>query len=246
MRLTALAFLTSTLLAQTEQLSFEVASIKPHPGIITFSSDPSVHGRRVVATASTLLDFVTYAYSVRYDQISGGPGWAGSDHYDLEAVASGEGTLTSEKSKEMVRSLLSERFQLRVHFDRQEIPMYALVVAKGGPKLRPPASENARPGGFTRASAEGIHMEVTKGTMDDLAHRLSGNGAGRPLVDKTGLSGYFAYTLDYVPNTSVPSAESNVPTLSNALQDQLGLKLESTRGPSRKLVIDHVEKPSSN
>jgi uncharacterized protein (TIGR03435 family) len=245
MRLTALALLSSALLAQQiEQLSFEAASIKPHRGVITFSADPTIRGRRVVATASTLLDFITYAYSVRYDQITGGPGWTGSDHYDLEAVAGGEGTLTPEQSRQMVRSLLSDRFQLRIHFDRQEVPAYALIVAKGGPRLKT-APEDAKPGGFTRGSATGNHLEVTKGTMEELARRLSGNGAGRPVVDKTGLGGYFAYTLDYAPNTSVP-AESDVPLLSSALQDQLGLRLESTRALSQKLVVDQADQPSSN
>ena len=80
------------------QASFEVASIKPHPGIVTSSSDPRVKGSRVTATASTLLDMITTAYHVRYDQISGAPGWASSDHYDLEARA-GEQAITTEQVK---------------------------------------------------------------------------------------------------------------------------------------------------
>src|SRR5579872_1787212 len=103
------------------QSSFEVASIKAHPGIITSSSDPRVKGSRVTATASTLLDMITTAYHVRYDQISGAPGWASSEHYDLEARA-GDQPITNEQMRTMLQALLADRFQLRVHRETREIP----------------------------------------------------------------------------------------------------------------------------
>jgi uncharacterized protein (TIGR03435 family) len=117
------------------QESFEVASIKPHPGEITFSADPMVKGNRVTGTASTLLDMMTVAYHVRYDQISGAPGWAKSEHYDLEASA-GPAAITREQMRSMLQTLLAERFQLRVHRETREVAMYGLVVGKGGPKMR--------------------------------------------------------------------------------------------------------------
>src|SRR5271155_1327084 len=101
--------------AAQEPASFEVASIKFHPEPIAFSSDSAVHGSRVTATATTLVDLITNAYGVRYDQISGGPSWVKSAHYDVVAKAEGEGTITKDLLRQMLQTLLSDRFQLRVH-----------------------------------------------------------------------------------------------------------------------------------
>src|SRR5438552_17688451 len=87
--------------AAEAKASFEVASIKPHPGPITFSADPMIRGSRVTGTACTLLDLVTNAYGVRYDRVSGGPAWANSDHYDIAAKAEGEATLTNDQARQM-------------------------------------------------------------------------------------------------------------------------------------------------
>src|SRR5438552_2218793 len=84
--------------------SFEVASIKPRPGPITFSADPIIRGSRVTGTACTLLDLVTNAYGVRYDRVSGGPAWANSDHYDIAAKAEGEATLTNDQARQMLQT----------------------------------------------------------------------------------------------------------------------------------------------
>jgi uncharacterized protein (TIGR03435 family) len=110
----------------------EGASIKPHNGVITLSMDPSIRGRRVTGTASPLLDLITTAYKVRYNEISGAPGWAHDDHYDLEAKPE----VTTDEMRRMLQTLLADRFQLKVHRGTQEVPIYALVVAKNGPKLK--------------------------------------------------------------------------------------------------------------
>ena len=131
----------STIYAQTtapspNRPSFDVASIKLRKGEITQWSDPSVRGRSVRGTASTLLELITYAYGVRSDQISGGPGWAGSDRYDLDAKAEGEGILTTAQSRQIVQSLLEDRFQLKIRRETQEVPMYALVVGNERPEVQ--------------------------------------------------------------------------------------------------------------
>src|SRR5258705_456980 len=141
--------------------SFEEASIKLHPEPVTFSADPSVRGSRMTGTASTLLDLVTTAYGVRYDQISGGPGWVKSDHYDLTAKAEGERPITREEARQMLQHLLAERFQLKIHRETKEVPVYALVVGKNGHKLKESAAD-ATGGTSTRGSATGLHMEATK------------------------------------------------------------------------------------
>jgi uncharacterized protein (TIGR03435 family) len=243
-RATAIFAVLPAIYAQADRPSFDVASVKLHKGVITYSADPAVHGRTVTGTASTLRDLIEYAYAFRSDQISGEPAWALSDYYDLDAKADGEGTLTTAQSRLMVQTLLADRFQLRVHRETQEVSIYALVVAKGGPKFK--ASPSGATGGSSvRAGDKGIHMEAKRGSMEQLARQLS-NTAGRPVMDRTGLTGSYAYTLDWFPEDRATSPDPDAPSMFAALQEQLGLRLESTKGPMERLVIDHVEKPSEN
>lgn len=230
------------------QDAFEVASIKPHPGIIQYSADPRVQGNRVTGTASTLIDLIEVAYNVRRDQIQGAPGWAESEHYDLEAKA-GEAKITTAQMRRMLQTLLATRFQLRIHHETKEVPMYALVVDRKGPKFKESSPDEPLKGGI-RGDASGMHMEVTKDTMSNLARRLSSNGAGRPVVDRTGLTGIYSYKLEWTnsPHADFDSAgaQSDLPSLAEALREQLGLRLEPARGASEMILIDAVERPSAN
>jgi uncharacterized protein (TIGR03435 family) len=223
------------------QESFDVASIKPHPGVITIAADPWVKGNRVTATASTLLDLIESAYHARRDQIVGAPGWVDSDHYDLEAVA-GTSTITTDQMRRMLQALLADRFQLRVHHETKEVPMFALVVDKKGAKLKESLPDEPPKGRIT-GDGSGMHMEVAKGTMAQLAGRLSSNGAGHPVMDKTGLTGIYSYKLEWV---NAPGSDSELPILPVALQEQLGLKLEPTKGTSDMIVVEHVARPAAN
>lgn len=224
------------------QAMFEVASIKPHPGIVTFSSDPRVRGNRVTATASTLLDLITTAYHVGYAQLSGAPDWTSSEHYDLEATA-GEQAITTEQMRPMLQALLSDRFQLRIHRETRTIAMFALVVGKRGPKF-----QESSPIDDTKSSivgdGAGMHLDFARQTMANLASRLANNGAGRRVIDQTGLTGQYTFKLDWTPE--IPGHESELPSLMDALQEQLGLKLELTKGLGEFIVIDHVQRPSAN
>jgi uncharacterized protein (TIGR03435 family) len=224
--------------------SFEVASIKLHPPPITFASGPFIRGSRVTATALTLRDLIGEAYGVRFDAIAGGPAWLLSDHYDIEAKAEGDATLTKEQEQSMLQALLADRFQLKVHRETREVPIYALVVGKNGSKMKQ-SSADAPGNNFVRAGPGGLHMEATKGTMDKLATQLAVT-AGRPVVDKTGLAGYYAFTLDWAAGNSIPDADSNTPSMFTAVQEQLGLKLEAATGPIEMVIIDRAEKPSGN
>jgi uncharacterized protein (TIGR03435 family) len=224
--------------------SFDVASIKFHPGPINFSADPSIRGRSVTGTASTLFDLITNAYGVRYDQISGGPKWASSDAYDIAAKAEGEGTLTKDEARRMMQTLLADRFQLRIHREAREVQAYALVVGKNGHKLKE-SSADAPGDNVVRTGRAGMHMEATRGTMENLARQLAGT-ADRPVVNRTGLTGYYAFTFDWIPANRTPEPDSDVPSMFTAIQEQLGLKLEPTRAPYQMLIIDHAEKPSEN
>jgi uncharacterized protein (TIGR03435 family) len=224
--------------------SFEVASIKFHPEPITMSADPSVRGSRMTGTASTLLDLITVAYGVKYDQVSGGPGWIRSEHYDLTAKAEGEQAITKEEARQMLQQLLSDRFQLKIHREPKEVPVYALVVGKSGSKLKETAADT--PGNnVTRASSNGMHIEASRGTMEHLARQLSGS-AGRPVVDRTGLSGYYAYKFEWFPVNPTAEADPDRPSLFTAIQEQLGLRLEPSKAPFDMLIIDSAAKPTAN
>ncbi len=226
------------------QPKFDVASIKAHPGPINFSRDPSPRGHAVTGTASTLLDLITTAYGVRYDQIAGAPGWAGNDHYDLAAKAEGEGQLSPEEFQQMMQSLLADRFQLVIHRETREIPAYALVIGKNGPKLQP-SEPGATGGNITRGTTSGsLIMEVKQGTLDQLAAQLS-RSAGRPVVNRTALTGLYQYRLEWLPENRVADTESSIPSVFTAIQE-LGLKLEPVRAPYEFVVIDHAQKPSEN
>ena len=226
------------------QASFEVASIKLHPEPITMSADPAVHGSMVTATASTLVDVIEVAYDVRGDQIVGASGWVQSSHWDIAAKAQAEGTITKAQLRQMLQTLLADRFQLKIHRETKEVPVFALVVGKNGPKFQ--ASSPDATGGYTvRGTSTGMHMEAKKGTMEQLTRQLVFS-AGRPVLDRTGLPGYYAFTLDWISENATPPPDSNVPAIFTAVQEQLGLKLEPTKGPIEMLVIDHVEKPSGN
>jgi len=246
MKLCTVALLAALAHAQPpDRRSFEVASIKLHPEPITMSRDPSIHGSRIVGTASTLLDLIEDAYGLRRDQIMGAPPWAESDHYDLAAKAEGEAVITKDQFRQMMQSLLADRFQLQTHRETVELPIYALVVAKNGPKFQP-SPPDAPNHGFVRGDAKGLHMEATRGTMAQLALQLCVT-AGRPVLDRTGLTGIYTYTLDWFPANRTPPPDLDAPpSMFQALKDQLGLTLESTKGPVERLVVDHVANPSEN
>jgi uncharacterized protein (TIGR03435 family) len=231
-------------LAAAQAPAFEVASIKAHPGEIAFSSDPSIKGSQVVATAVTLRDLLTYAYGVRYDQLDGAPPWADSEHYDLVAKGPGDQQPTVEQARQMMQALLADRFHLQTHRETRDVPSYALVVAKGGHKLKRSAAD-ATGSNHTTAGPKGMHMEATRGTTDALARQLS-NSAGRPVVNRTGLDGYWAFTFDWLPANRPVTGESDAPSMFTAIQEQLGLKLEPVKAPFDMLIVDRAERPSQN
>lgn len=224
--------------------SFEVASIKPHPGEVIISMDPMLRGNRVVGTASTLLDLITNAYGVRHDQVAGGPEWIKADRFDVEAKAPGDAVPSSEEVKLMMRNLLAERFGLKLHAEARDVPVYFLVVAKSGAKLKA-ADASAPVGAITRGSDKGIRMETKRDTMQKLALQLSVS-SGRPVIDRTGLDGEYQYTLEWFPANRIPPADSDVPSVFTAVEEQLGLKLETGRAPQDFLVIDYAGKLSEN
>jgi uncharacterized protein (TIGR03435 family) len=228
-------------------LAFEVASIRPHKGMYTVVR-VSISGPKVTIEAYGLTGLIMDAYRLNGSyQISGGPSWmdSDSDRFDIVANAPGEGTPTGDDVRRMLQSLLADRFQLKLHRETKERPVYALVVAKSGPKLKESAPDkefSTSVGGVRTAQ-----LTMTKATMEQFAVQLSTGGLDRPVIDKTGLAGRYDITLNWIPEYAGPPApDSNGVGVFTAVQEELGLKLEPQKAPVEILVIDHAEKPSEN
>ncbi len=243
--------------AALAQPAFEVASVKPSTdqdrviGLFTYP------GGRVVATRYSLRVLIHDAYGLDDHQILGGPHWTGEDLYDIEAkppssseashwVPDNFKTPPNPEMRRMLQTLLAERFQLKVHTETRKEPVYVLTVAKGGAKLKPPDAakqpfiHHGRTGSVER---EAVSSTLTgqNSTMAMLAASLT-SLLRRPVLEQTGLKGSFDFRVEYGSETQ---SEAAAP-LPRALQDQLGLKLETQPGSVEVLVIDHAEKPSAN
>jgi uncharacterized protein (TIGR03435 family) len=225
-------------------LAFEVASVKPYvlpAGVLVISKlyPPAVpfriSGSYVTASRITLTELIRAAYDIKEFQITGEPRrvFPTGDRYDIKAKASGDAALNVEQVRVMFQSLLADRFQLKLHRDSKQLPVYHLVIAKSGSKLKPVPPDAA----------------PSKGqSIDQLVEALS-RGLDRPIVDRTGLSGEFEYTMDWGRLTKARLDDPDgfaMGALSSAMQESLGLKLELAKDQVEILVIDHVEKPSEN
>jgi uncharacterized protein (TIGR03435 family) len=225
---------------------YEVASIKPsQPGNRPSIRSASGSGR-LNATNATMKALIGFAYNVRDYQISGGPNWLDSTGYDIVATPEHPVDPTPDNIdyfRQMMQSLLAQRFKLTVSRQTRELPVYALVVARDGPKLK--EVEKWQKGADMRIRGGAGQMIAEKVTMPLLAQTLS-NIAGRSVVDKTGLTGYYDFKLEWTPDEIGQPSQGDRPSLFTALQEQLGLKLDSQKGPVEILVVDHAEKASEN
>jgi uncharacterized protein (TIGR03435 family) len=168
-------------------------------------------------------------------------------YYDIVAKAEGETPRTRADFRRMLQALLADRFRLRFHHDSREIPVYALVLGKGGPKLRsstPDSEYHVRIG----VNGRNQFIEATKVTMDQLAAEIpNALGSDRPIVDRTGLSGTYDFKLEATLLSRINrDPDAGDLTIFTAVQEQLGLRLEPQRMAIQVFVVDHVEKPSSN
>ena len=304
-------FTSCAALAQTAENSpsFEVASVKPAAPITGNAIRVMMRGGpgspdpgQITYSNVTVKNVVMNAYGVKGFQITG-PGWLDSERYDI--VAKLPRGATKAEFMVMLQNLLAERFKLTLHREKKDLPMYALVVGKNGPKLKEsvddpapkegdapkaggPAADGPPPAGKLPMGKDGFpvlppgsggrgataimlmngnaRMTASKQPMAGLAEMLSGQ-LDLPVVDMTGLTAKYDFTLYFapealvgmrlgappapgpppgeggggVPDASAPDAQSN-PSLFTALQEQLGLKLEQRKGPVDLLVIDHLEK----
>jgi len=249
-------------------LAFDVASIKPNTSSVErLSGIQRQPGGRVTITNMTLRTLITFAYQITGYQLVGGPDWADRDAFDILARMNGNPTWGTpgsgfpDPAQEAMQSLLEDRFKLKVHREMRKMDVYALVLAKPatpGPGLTPSTSdckavaEQARQGrtppslsagaGPTPCSILGSVGRISFDGfgMPQIANMLIGQ-AGRIVVDRTGLSGNWQFVLTFAPEGTT---DPNTPSFFTALQEELGLKLESTKDAVEVLVIDHVEPPT--
>jgi len=242
--------------AAPPRLTFEVATVKRNLSLdqrADMRVDPGGRFRAVNAPAMWL---IAMAYGegfnpLRPDQISGQPGWFESEHYDINAKGASEATTQAGNPfdgqiRQMLQALIEDRFKLRVHREKRRMPVYILVRARAdgalGPRFKPVTPDCFKgtiPCGFPGGPPGLIRTGAI--TMDLLAQLLA-NAADRIVIDRTGLTGGFKIDLEYSPDQTA----SDKPSIFTAVQEQLGLKLESAREPVDVLVIDHVERPTED
>lgn len=242
-KLLAALLLTPCLWSQ----SFEVASIRLHTPPVR-SIGMTFSGPKITIEAMSLDNLITEAYDLKDYQLAGVPAWgrsgATSDRYDISAKAEGDAPLTRERSRPMLQALLADRFQLKFHRDSKEFPVYFLVPAKTGPKLKESAPPDAKPL-LTMRGASGIEITATHSPIEQLVNQISNhNGVDRPVVDKTNLKGAYDYTLTWMLDKSTGGIDPAA--VSIALEEQLGLKLEPAKARIETMVVDRAEKPSDN
>jgi uncharacterized protein (TIGR03435 family) len=227
--------------------SFEVASIKPNAAGDNRAMMRMEPGGRFTASGATVRMLVGIAFDVRDFQVLNAPGWSAAERFDIQAKApdSMGDRVPMDQVRRMLRALLAERCQLQTHSETRELPIYSLLLAKGGSKLKPVEAPQGRPQ-MMRVGRGQFHAEGVP--LDALAQMLSGQ-VGRTVLDRTGLKGTFAVDLEWTPETSAaaePAAGADGPGIFTALEEQLGLKLESSRGPVQMVVVDRLERPSEN
>ena len=252
---------------------FDVASIKPsNPdasgGYMTILGPGS---DRFTARNLELMLLIRAAYGIPMgaddSRVTGGPSWLRSEKYDVDAnidssVVDGLNTLSRDQRmlvlQQMLQALLADRCKLAIHGETKDLAIYTLVIAKNGPKL-----QDAKPGETPSLGSGGSGGTRTitgqAGSMASFVRRLSVS-LGCPVVDKTGLAGKYDFKLEWTPDDNqgqslstgapndrpAPPPDSNAPSFFQAIQEQLGLKLVSGKGPVEVFVIDHIERPSAN
>ena len=257
LRARALAGVTAPLVVaavfaqSAERPKFEVASVKLFADRSPMAVRP-MPGGRLVATAPVKL-LIMNAYGFQRSEIVGGPDWINTDWYEIDAKAADNADRA--RVMLMLQSLLEDRFQMRVHRETRETPVYALVVDKNGSKLAAPKEGEcptteaaAPPCGQMRISPSpaGVRMEGSRVPISELV-RVLAVAARQPVLDRTALSGLFDIRLQFIDEPpGAPPSDSPGPSVFAAVQEQLGLKLESAKGPVEFLVIDPVERPTAN
>jgi uncharacterized protein (TIGR03435 family) len=249
------------------RIEFDTASVKPSASTRLLRT--MLRDGKLTTTGITLKTLVALAYDVREAEVSGGPEWVASERFDINAKS---GPANATDLKQMVRSLLEDRFQLRTHREAKQMPVYGLIADKRGPAMKPssdlnctdPASGYSPPpqlpapgqplkpatircGNFYVLNDR---LQGRKVTLQQLASTLSSmNLVDQRVIDQTGIAGSFDIDLQWDPSertNNIASDAKNLPSILQAFQEQLGLKLQTQRAPVEVLVIDNAARPTAN
>jgi len=248
--------------------TFDVVSIKRVTDIRNQRSIGDQPGGRFVLSGMAIAPVIRTAYPADTSDLINAPDWVNSDTYDLTAQAGRD--VTRQEMEVLLRAMLADRFKLAVHYEMQERPVFALVLARpdgrlgpgikrsdldcdaiqaarrAGSKDAPPETSNGAPAcGMSMRGGQGMEVMLGARPLSILASSF-GTGPGRVVIDKTGLTGNYDVTLKYTPQPRADAPPDAPPDVFTALQEQLGLKLEPDRAPLKILVIDRIERPSEN
>jgi uncharacterized protein (TIGR03435 family) len=235
--------------------AFDVATIKPVTPDAKAGRYITMDGpHRFVAKNYTLKLLIAAAYDLNSRTISGGPKWIDSDHFDILAITPGDVRPSRLEQMAMLRALLAERFKLAFHRKEEVFSIYELTALSGKLKLKQSTAPPDDPAALiSTVYPQKIVLPARNASLDDLASLLQRAILDRPVVNRTGLSGRYDFDLEWAPDETqfggdVPVAPADAPSapLFTAIQEQLGLKLEATRGPVSALIVDSAEPPSAN
>ncbi len=234
---------------------FDVATIKPVEPDAKAGRFIIMQGtNRFVAKHYTLKLLIAAAYDLNPKTVSGGPAWIDTDPYDITALTPGATRPSRDEQMAMLRGLLADRFKLTFHREAREYSIYELELAKGGAKLKPTASAPGDPAALiSTVYPDHLLLPARNATMAEFTSLLQRAVLDRPVVDKTGLTGHYDFDLTWAADETqfggeIPAATGEVqaPPFFTAIEQQLGLRLEATRGPVDALIVDGVERPSAN
>jgi uncharacterized protein (TIGR03435 family) len=233
------------------RLTFEVASIKPaNPAAKGGGMRVMPGGQEFVAQGMTLRFMIAFMYWVPMRQVTGGPSWLDTDQWDIAAKADHPREL--DDLREMFRNMLADEFKLKFHKDVKEGPVYALTVDKSGLKMKLNEAPwdfdiSIKPGPGRVTVGKRVPIQRLCFELQQILQRDQ-----RPVIDNTGLTGHYDFTLVFLPELppgfdkeNIPEAMRDRPSIFDALKQQLGLKLEAQKGPVEYYVVEHVEKPAN-
>ena len=246
--------------------NFEVATIKPNNSGATSMQGLVIRGRNFITRASSLGDLISFAYTVQSKQIVNAPDWLDKDRVDIDAIPEQEGVPNSEQIRIMIRKLLADRYGLKFHHEKRDMSAYVLTVGKDGQRLKATQIQGNLPGIGIRPGTGGITLNMVNAAIPDFTGFLQILVLDRPVVDKTDLPGRYDFQCTFSPDDSqfgghppqLPNQSNNAgagsadtaapsaPSLYDALQQQLGLKLSAEKTAVDVIAIDHVEKPTPN
>lgn len=237
-------------------VSFDVATIKPD------QIDP--RGVQLNGTVDTLnatgtaIHMIEFAYKLHDFQVAGAPGWLTNEAWEVTAKVdqppanydSLSNDARDEIGRERLQAVLAQRFRLKCHFEAKQLPVYNLVLAKGGSKLTPTSADSKDIGSLGSDRRNGANRIYGTGiSLQFIAAMLSGK-VGRIVIDKTGLAGIYTFAVTYAadsdPASFASASEPSGPSIFTAVEEQLGLKLEPAKGPVPVLVVDSIDRPSEN